>query len=104
MQPLIGGDLLGGHLDLAVGAPRLYETDHDRPQKPQSGTPPDAPDEGETQQYRKEREEEARRIIPRNMDRFVGSPDVAILRGTAPLLHGPERVRAVHLRQMGEVP
>src|SRR6202789_3484701 len=38
------------------------------------------------------------------MDRFVGLLAIATLRAPSLLLHGPERVRAVHLRQMREVP
>src|SRR5260370_17305980 len=38
------------------------------------------------------------------MDRFIGPLDVPILRSPALLFHGPERVRAAHLRQMREVP
>jgi len=38
------------------------------------------------------------------MDRFIGLLHVAILRSPALLFHGPERVHAPHLRQMGEIP
>src|SRR5258708_24404568 len=98
MEPLIGGDLLRRYLDLAIGAPRLHETNDNHPQQSQSGTPPDAPDEGESQQYRKEGEKEAGRIIPGDVHRFIGPLHAPILRSSALLLHGPERVRAVRLR------
>src|ERR1700677_2275937 len=104
MEPLKGGDLLGRYFDLAIGAPRLQETNNDRPQQSQYGAPPDAPDEGKSQEYGEERRKEARRIVALDMQRFIGPLHVAIRRGSLSLLHGPEGVHPVRLRQKREVP